>query len=595
LGEATLLVQPLSLLPAAPNSPNAPQPLPDAVQLFVDRARAVRPDFDLTNVNLPAVTQVCRQLDGLPLAIELAAACLRALSAEQLAQYLADRFRLLTAGNRTALPRHQTLSALLDWSYDLLPGNERALLQRLSVFHAGWTLAAAEVVCGGEGLETERVLGLLMRLVEKSLVLVEEQPQAARYRLLETVRQYAWSKLLEGGSQPAVSARFYAYYLGLAEEAAPRLKTAEQMAWLPRLEAEQANLLAALEWSLGSEAQGPAAYLRLATALEWIWWLQGSWRLARDRLEVVLSHTRKLESPDPRLHARLLNALGFLSECTGSSARALEVLRESEAICRATGDVENLAFALAYTGEVLTWEADPKLAVAPLEECLALFRSQGPSASWGHALALKYLAEAIFFQHDLDRADSLLQESTRLFRQIGERWGLSNTLESNAAVALRQGSFERAQALLKEGLALQQEVNYPFGWVHVFNRLGRAVYDARAQADVDRETALLAECLALAQAVDHPWGMADSLRWLAEQVMAQGQPLRAARLLGAAEALREASGTPLPPYPFRSYERVLADLKSALGPASFDVAWAEGRAMTADQAIAYALEGVQPA
>jgi non-specific serine/threonine protein kinase len=469
------------------------------------------------------------------------------------------------------------------------------LLQRLSVFHAGWTLEAAEAVCIGQGTEPGHVLAPLMRLVEKSMVMTEEQPPGVRYRLLETVRQYAWRKLVDSGAAPAVSARFYEYYLHLAGEAAPRLKTAEQITWLPRLEAEQANFLAALDWSMSGAAQDSAASLRLATALEWIWWLLGSWSLARDRLEAVLTHSRKLGVDHPSLRAKLLNAVGFLSECTGSSARALEVLRDSEALCRATGDAENLAFALAYLGEVLTWDVDPRLAEAPLEECLALFDGHEPVPTWRQALALKFLAETAFFQNDLARADSLLQESISLFRRLGERWGLANTLESNAAVALRRGHFVRAEALLKEGLNLQQEMNYPFGWVHVFNRLGRAIYEARANGHIAREAELLAESLALAQAVDRPWGMADSLRRLADQAAAKGQPERAARLLGAAEVIREASGTPLPPYPFNTYQRGLADLKSMLGLPSFDAAWAEGRAMNTDQALAYALEGVPPA
>jgi non-specific serine/threonine protein kinase len=594
LGEATLLIQPLSLLPEASGPAHAPPFLPDAVQLFLDRARAIRPDFQLTGANLLAVSQVCEQLDGLPLAIELAAACLRALSADQLAQHLDDRFRLLTAGNRAALPRHQTLSALLDWSYELLPGDERALLQRLSIFRAGWTLTAAESVCSGEDLETEHVVGLLMRLVEKSLVLVEGQPQAVRYRLLETVRLYAWSRLLESGAAQVVSARFYTYCLGLAEEAAPRLRTAEQIAWLPRLEADHANLLAALDGSLSGAADGSAAGLRLVAALGWFWYLRGFWALARDRLEAVLAHSELHGPVDPPLLARALNVLGFQCECVGYPVRAREVLEQSQALCRAHDDHDNLAYALAYLGEVLTWEIDPEQAKPPLEECLMLFRGQGQPGLWGHALSLKFLAEAVFFQYDYTRADRLLQESTRIFRQIGERWGLSNTLESHAAVALRQGDFARAQALLREGLALQQEMNYPFGWVHVFHRLGRAIYEARTQGDVSRETNLLTESLSLAQSVDHPWGMADSLRRLADQAALKGQPERAVRLLGAAEVLRESSGTPIPPYPFSAYERALAALQSALGPTSFAAAWSEGRAMNTDQALAYALQGVPP-
>jgi hypothetical protein len=221
-----------------------------------------------------------------------------------------------------------------------------------------------------------------------------------------------------------------------------------------------------------------------------------------------------------------------------------------------------LAFALANVGEVRIWQADFKVAEPRLEECLALSRGLGEAGRWGLAIAHNHLAEAAFFQGAHRRADALLAESARLFRQLRDRWGLANTLESNAAVALRRGDKRRAVALVKEGLSLQRELNYPFGWMHVLNRLGRSINEARAAADYGRVTALLAESLGLAHEVGHLWGISESLRKLAQIAMVQGQPERAARLLGAAKRLREASPTRLPPYPLEAYEPGLDALRA---------------------------------
>jgi non-specific serine/threonine protein kinase len=590
LGETTFLVQPLAL-PSAAETPGVEAASgAEALQLFVDRARAVRPGFQLTQANVATVAEICRRLDGVPLAIELAAARMRALSEDQIAERLEDRFQLLAGGNRTALPRHQTLLALVDWGHELLPEPERIMLRRLSVFQAGWTVEAAEAVCAGGDLASKHVLGLMMRLVDKSLVAVEEHVPTMRYRLLDTVRQYAWNKAQESGESQALHARFYAYYLRQAEEATSKLKSAEQIVWLPRLEAEHDNFQAALDWALISAPNAPDASLRLAAALAWFWYLRGSWSLARDRLEEVLAAAGQHGPATPFLRARVLNALAFQAECQSDEARALAAARESESLCRAAGDAENLAYSLANQGEVLFWQGEPISAVSPLDESIRLFRSLDPPETWGLALGLKHLAEGVFFQDDLVRADALFEESIRLFRQLGDRWGLANALEGQAAIAVRLGNKRRAITLIKEGLALQQELNYPFGWVHVVNRLGHAINEARAAADFERVKALLAESLDLARAVGHLWGMSESLRKLAELALVQGHPERAAQLMGASEALREADPVMLPPYPVRAYEDSVAALRSVLGSEALTTAWTQGQTLSPDQAMALALE-----
>ncbi|MGQ0600986.1 MAG: ATP-binding protein [Anaerolineales bacterium] len=595
-GEAVLSVPPLTLPEPQPwRDPSSGQSaLPmyeqsEAVRLFVARAQAASPDFTLTTENGVWVADICRRLDGIPLAIELAAARVRALSVQQIAERLDNRFSLLMGGSRTALPRHQTLAAMLDWSYDLLSDLERIVLRRLAVFQGGWTVEAAEAICAGEGIEAAEVLNVLMHLVDKSLVVVDERSGVMRYRLQETIRQYAQEKLVASGESQNIHIQFFNYYLRLAEEAEPKLKTAEQITWLPRLRADHDNFRAALDWALHRDPTRPNAALRLATALGWFWYLGGYWSEARDWLEDVLAHAEQNGPADDLLHPRTLNALAFLAVCQGAEARALAALQESQALSRKMADNQSLAFSLAYLGEILVWQDNAQQAKPVLEESIALFRGLGPSGRWGLALALKLQADAALFQEDYGRADSLFQETTNLFRQLGDRWGLGNTLESHVTVAVRQGDFLWATSLAREGLALHEEINYSFGWLHLFYRLELAIGTARTQGNLERVTALLVESLALARNVGHQWGIAASLRELAKVARAKGQPERAARLLGAAESIHEASGTPVQPHPYKAYEREVAAVRDALGAEAFRAAWTEGRTMTMEQTMAYVL------
>ena len=592
-GETVWPVPPLSL-PLAGAPPAADSiGQSEAVRLFVERARAVRPSFELTPANAATVARICQQLDGLPLAIELAAARMRGMTPEQILQHLGDRFSLLSGGSRTALARHQTLSALIDWSYELLPAEEAALLRRLAVFRDGWTLEAAEAVCAGQALRPASILGLLMRLVDKSMVEIEEQGPVMRYRLLESIKQYAGRKAVDLGEVQALQASFYAYYLRLAEQAEPHLRTAAQVQWLDRLEAEHDNLDAALDWAIREAPDRPGAGLRLAAALGWFWYLRGSWSAARDRLEEALAHAGPVKPEHALARAQALNALGFLADCQGSEARAEAALEESLALCRQVGHPLSLAYALAYLGELYSWQPNSRPAVPLLREAIELLRGLGPEGAWCQAAALKFLSEAVFFQDDFDQAEALLRESTALFRQLGERWGLSNTLTSHAAVVLRRGNLPAAAALFREALDMQREMDYPFGWVHIFSRLRHAAYSAgRGDKDPARVSALMVESLALARGVGHRWGIAASLGQLAKAAEAQGLPERAARLLGAADAIRESSQTPIPPYPFQAHENDVAAVRASLNPGAFVTAWADGRAMTLEAAIAYALEGL---
>ncbi|MSP12497.1 MAG: adenylate/guanylate cyclase domain-containing protein, partial [Chloroflexi bacterium] len=358
----------------------------EAIRLFIDRAVAVKSDFTVTNANAPAVAQICHRLDGIPLAIELAAARVRALSVEQISKRLDDRFRLLTGGSRSALPRQQTLAALIDWSYNLLTAPERALLQRLSVFAGGWSLEAAEQVCADVGQDSghprdvvlsSEVLDLLTRLVDKSLVNAEDQDGETRYRLLETIRQYARDRLLESGEGDQVRDRHLQYFLQLAEEGEIQLRGPQQMAWFKRLQTEQDNFRIALQWSLGTEAG-----LRLAGALAdfWVWW-RGEISEGRRWLEEILAQTAGLGRTAARAKA-LCAASWFQDDSTAKRSR----YEESIAIWREVGDQRGLALALHYLG-LLELEQN-HLAVARQwnTESQELWRAAGDA--WGLARSL---------------------------------------------------------------------------------------------------------------------------------------------------------------------------------------------------------------
>jgi len=280
----------------------------DAVRLFVERASAASPEFGLTDRNAMVVAKVCNRLDGIPLAIELAAARVRTMSVERIVERLDDRFRLLATGGSTALPRHRTLRGAMDWSYDLLSEAERAMLRRLSVFAGGFTLDAAEGVCAGDSVQRDDVLPLLTQLVDKSLVVLYEHDGTERYRLLETVRQYTADKLAESGESADTRRRHRDWYLALALQADAELRGPTQRVWIARLEAERDNVRAALAWSLSED--GGEAGLRLAGAMAWFWVMQANVNEGREWLEKALSSVRE---PSPAARAKALNGAGIMA------------------------------------------------------------------------------------------------------------------------------------------------------------------------------------------------------------------------------------------------------------------------------------------
>jgi predicted ATPase len=513
----------------------------DAVRLFVDRAMATAHGFTVTSENAPAVAQVCQRLDGIPLAIELAAARVKVLAVEQIAARLDDRFRLLTGGSQTVLPRHRTLGAAIDWSYNLLSEPERVLLRRLTVFAGGWTLEAAEAICRGGSVEADLVLDLLASLVDKSLVLVETHHGEARYRLLETLRQYGWDQLVGAREAPEVQKRHRAWYLNLAERAEARIRGPEETMWLNRLEVEHDNLRAGLGWSTTQEEDAEIR-LRLATALWMFWDIHTHWDEGRKWLETALAKSREINST---ARVKALRGAGMLAYRRGDYAKAVALYEESLALARELGDQTGIARALTQQG--------------------------------GNVFALR---------GDLDAAMALFEESLELSRKLEDKWWTAIVLAQMGNVTRRKGDYTKAVALCEESLALLRTYGGKRHVAYVLRLTGHAV---RLQGDLGRATGLYKESLAVFRETEDKWVATECIEGLAIIASAQGKHDEAARLFGAAETARETFGITMPRPEAGDQERSWAAIRERRDGTVFASAWAEGRAMTLEQAIEYAL------
>ena len=518
-----------------------------AVRLFVARAQAVVPEFGLTEANAGAVAQVCTRLDGIPLALELAAARVRVLPVAQILERLDDALRLLTEGSRAAPTRQQTLRATLDWSYELLTAPEQAVFRRLAVFLGGCALEAAEAVCAGGDLDPAEVLDLLTRLVDKSLVLVEEAGGAARFRLLEPVRQYAQQRLAASGEADAARAHHTVCYLALAERAVPELRGPAQVAWLHRLDGEHDNLRAALRWA---EAYGDAeTAARLAIALAPFWEGRGYLSEGRRWLKSLLAVAAAGTIP-AAARARAMVGAGRLAHWQTDLDDAAALFEESLALAREQGDDLAIAESLVWLGTVYRQQGSLARGAELLSESLALYQAIGDRA--GIAWALLNLGVTVRFQGDVARAAALLEESLARYRELGDVRFIAITLTMLGFAVLQQGDSGSAAALIREGLAGHQAVG---------------------------DRAFLV------------FGLMD----LAAVLVAQGQAVLAARLLGATTALRETLSAPLPPVSRRTHESVVVAVRTQLREADFTAAWAAGRALTLDQAVTEALAAGPPA
>jgi predicted ATPase/Flp pilus assembly protein TadD len=548
----------------------------EAVQLFLERATTVLPEFELTQANAAAAAQICRRLDGIALAIELAASRLKILNVEQIAARLDDAFHLLTGGSRTALPRQQTLRALIDWSYNLLSEEEQAVLRKLSVFMGGSTLEAAEAVCGNPNM-----LDLLSHLVDKSLVAVDrEHGDELRYYLLETIRQYAREKLGESGEAGLIRDRHMSHFLALAERAEPEVHKAEQLQWFDRLDTELDNFRAALEWSLEREETGSVA-TRMASSLWWFWFLGGHPE-ERQWMQRAL-HTSHATA-DPVSRAKLLSRIAWVPFFDEQSAS------EGLALGRTLGLAGRGSVALALLGKSAWafYQADYGEAKSLAEESLRLFRELNDR--WGMCETLCWLGIALIGLEEYQQAVAYLEESLGLARGAGDGNEIGFALWQLGRVAMARGDYIQAMNLITEALAIYKMLKLQGGVRFLLSDLGKAAVN---KGDYEQALSYYKEGLA----VHLEWGderdVAESLEQLATVALMHRHSEHAARLLGAADALRQSSGFALFPYQIADYEHTLAWLREQLDEATCQSHWAEGRLMKMNEAVAYALKELQ--
>ncbi len=599
-GEVAWVVPPLSLPepqpwhdPASSEVALAVYQQAEAVRLFVARATTASPSFSLSIENGPWVAEICRRLDGMPLAIELAAARVRALSVREIAQRLDDRFRLLTGGSRNAPARQQTLAATLDWSYRLLVEAERKVLQRLAVFAGGCTLAAAEAVCADESLGVDEVLDVLAHLVDKSLVVADRKEDGTRYRLLETIRQYALEKLLESGEVDQVKERHCACFVAWAEEAQTHLNGPSQLAWLGKYEAEHDNLRAAVAWCRG-DASRAVAGLRLAAGCAVFWRLHGYLSEGTAHLVTALAQAGAEASLVVRAWAlsHLARVLFSMSDFPALRPYAEEAL----SIWRGLGQDgrAGLAETLSTLGDLAIEEGDYTLAPVLLQEALAIYRELDDVRGIGVTLML--FGWAAMRTGDYTQAATHLAEFLALAKRAGDSVYIAFALSGLGEVAVRQGHYEQAVALLEESLRLNRAAGYRWSVGTVLGTLG---WVALLQHEPARMRALLGESLAMRLETGDQSGIAWCLEKLAEAALVQGETatisaLReryqgAVRVFGAAAGLRAPIKSVIDPVDRPAYERNLATLRMGLGERAFATAWTEGEAMALEAVVECAL------
>ena len=594
-GEHEFVVPPLALPDLQRLPPVKPLSQVAAVALFIHRAQAVKSDFAITAENARAVAAICARLDGLPLAIELAAARAKLLPPEVLLARLGSRLTLLTGGARDMPARQQTLRNTIDWSYNLLPGGEQVLFARLAVFAGGWTLEAAEAVCGGwddsaratdPKLRTP-ILDGIAALVDKSLLQrdarVESEP---RFAMLPTIREYALERLAERAEEAAFGQRHAAYFLTLAERAAPELRGAQQKAWLERLERDHDNLRAALDWS-GSTPGGAEVSVRLTAALGWFWFMHGNYSEARAWLEGALERsTGAAASHTLAARAAVHRFAGAFAGDQGDYERGTILLEASVTLYREAGNRVGLAEALSELALLVhSIHGDYQRAGQLYQESHVLFREAGHA--WGIAYCVWRLGEVALRQGEIALAAARYQEALALFRALGDTDDVAWVLSCLAQMAREQGDYAQALRLGEESLALFRELNNRIGLACALCELGHVALacgnDAQAATRFSESLTLFGRVLGVKK------GAVDCLKGLARLAAAHERPDRAARLFGAVEALPELLRMPLPSTDHRSYERSVDLVRAQLDEATFAAVWAEGRAMSLAQAIDYAL------
>jgi predicted ATPase/DNA-binding CsgD family transcriptional regulator len=514
-----------------------PMAPPECVALLVARGAGAHHGFALDPNSERTAIEICRRLDGIPLAIELAAARLRTLTLQEVAERLNDRFGLLTGGSRTILPRHRTLLAAMDWSYELLPASGQTLWRRVAVFAGGFRLEAAEAICSGDGLDQRQVLDELTALVESSLVQVEEESGNRRFKMLETVREYGWLKLREAIETAALQRRHLEWFLALAKRAEPEWRGRDQGRWLDRLSEDIDNVRAALEFSRSVDDLVDNG-LQLASGL-WLLWHRNHISEGRRWLESLLEGSRP-----GRTRAYALNVAGFLAYVQGDSGAALPLL---EASLKLNEELDDRA---------------------------------------GANFSLLRLGIGMYYNNDLDQAAAVLDEALSRYRRVGDRVGIYVSAYELAEALTMKGDYPRAQALHEESLALKRHQGD--AWHIALSDFGLGLL-AWLEGDHHRAAEMLEECLKLRRDLDEVWGLAMALEALGWVEASHGQPGRAANLLGAAAAMHERMSVALSPNYRVHHDRCVATLRASMTEAAFQAEWARGHGLPWQEAVAFAL------
>ena len=547
LGETVWLVPSLSLPDVRDSVTVKKLSKSESIHLFMERATVMQPQFTLTDQNANALVQICRRLSGMPLAIELAAARVKMMTVDEIASRLDDRFSLLTSGNRSALPRQQTLRATIDWSHDLLSEPERVLFRRLAVFAGGFRLDAAESICSHDELKRSDILDLLGRLVDKSLVVVDSAAgEHTRYRFLETIREYGFDKLKNAGEEALVRDHHLEFFMRLAVETEPHLYAPEQAEWYARTDAEIDNLRAALDWSITGAEENETRIrngLQLVGVLSWFWQKGYSYEFS-ERLKNMLSH--KTEGMQTIARARALTAAGFLHWALGNFVEARPYLVEALEIVRNHEDKLTLGWALVHLGAVLSALEEYDLAQSLLEECVAItkgFRNVGITVA---GMALSFLGDIYVVRNNEVDAREVYEEGIKLLRETNNSNNLAYAVRRLGYLALKEADYKRANVLFRESLIRNQELV-------------------------------------------HQIGIAGALTGLAKLALEVGNLSRAAQLYGIIEDRLAVLSLPLYITDQVEFNHGISTLHTRLDEKTYAKFWTKGKAMSLDEAIAFAL------
>ena len=555
----------------------------ESVQLFVERASAANPKFQLTDENTSSVAQICSRLDGIPLALELAASRTTFFSAVQVAKRLDDRFKLLTGGSRTALPRQQTLRALIDWSYDLLSEDERALLRRLSVFAGGWTFEAAETICNNVD-----VFEHLPQLVNKSLVTVKDEGDEPRYFLLETIRQYARDKLLEQGEGKGTRDRHLAYFIEMAETAQPLiLDKDKELEWIHRLQMEYDNIRTAIEWGLSNDPLAVARIVYSLSSLSVVRSSAGEGHRWGEKALKEIDNAGKNKTDEEKLtKARLLVSMGMLSFSMGNNQASRSEDLEAILILRELGDRRSLAIALGFLcgASILTGHKEESIMV--YEEALNIAEELGDNYILGTVLTAGSRVE-VFAKGDFSKAIEHNTRASELLKEHGNRWAYGISMYGFGNLYIAQRNFDKSREKFQIAMQTMQELGSLRNVSMIKSDLAHIL---RYEGKYSEAITAYRETIKDWQRMGHRAAIAHQLECMAFIYKAMEQPERAVQLFGAAEALRQKIEIDMTAQERQEYDKEVADLKTNMDEQEFVSLWTEGRSMTMDEAIKLALE-----